>query len=97
MGIQSLHVEHMKADHCGERDQEFSIRLSSSSEQCLKEEKPMVLRLPAVGNQEQHGQKQPYAKASIPAAQQFPTLSTNFSFFGEASRPKGVLDNTCYH
>jgi len=47
--------------------------------------------VPAAGSEEQHEQKQSRAKASIPGAQQFQTLSINFSFFGEASRPKGVV------
>ena len=38
MHFQSSYVEQMKADRCGERGEEFSIRFSSSSEQCAEAE-----------------------------------------------------------
>lgn len=36
MSVQSLHVEQVKADHCGERGEEPFIRFSSSSEKCAE-------------------------------------------------------------
>lgn len=40
MGVLSLHVEQMNADHCGERGEEFSVRFSSSSEQRAEPDEP---------------------------------------------------------